>query len=203
MVKHDWSTFDVEIEGERLAKNGLRKRRQQLEAIVEPLATNKKTNDAILFKGKRRYLATPLVKLGNKNRLAVHALQSIYIIEAAWKAGDIDKVVRATYQFARSDHDLWLVERAGMSSIDAAFSKIRRKRKAIASLKKATESKRQHYDRLREEAADRMKTEVPKHSGNVSAAAKEVAKSFSHLEKPPKTRFIELAHKELNNGAPR
>lgn len=65
--------------------------------------------------------------LGKINYHAVLALQHLYNIEAAWEAGDIDRVVRATFGFAKSDTDQQLVEMTGVDSVDGAFSTARGK----------------------------------------------------------------------------
>ncbi len=123
-----WSSVTVAIEGEPLAKDGLRKRREALEKIVEPYVTRRKTDDEILFRGKRRYLVKPLFRIGKKNFYAVLALQHLYNIEAAWKAGDIDKVVRSTCGFATADHDRQLMVWTGVDSVDGAFSTAQHRR---------------------------------------------------------------------------
>jgi len=127
-----WASVDVHIEGEPLAKDGLRKRRKQLEAIIKPLVTTRKTGDEIQFQGKRRFLK-PIPSLHAKYVHAVLALQHLYNIETAWEAGDIDKVVRATIGFVTSDHDRQLVEYAGVGSVEGAMETVRTKQNRVRS----------------------------------------------------------------------
>ena len=124
-----WSGIDFGIGGEPLAKDGLRKKRQQLEAIVAPYVTTRKTADEILFNGKRRYLTKPVSSSGKEHFFVVLALQYIYGIEAAWKAGDIDKVVRTSMGFATIAADLQLMEWSGVSGAEAAAFRVQAKRK--------------------------------------------------------------------------
>jgi hypothetical protein len=105
-----WSSVDIHIAGEPLAKDGLRKRRAALEKIVSPFVTTRKTADEIQFKGERRYLIKSPFKIGERNYHTILALQHLYQIEAARKANDIDKAVSAAVGFAVNDSEVQNVE---------------------------------------------------------------------------------------------
>lgn len=141
------------------AKDALRKRSKELEAIVEPHVTTRKTSDAILFKGRRRYVKSKLHDQGRENRLtwaAIFALQCIYNIEAAWKAGDVDAALHWTYGFARCDFDVMVIQRCGWEAwgavalweLDTMKARTRSKNQAKGPKKRLGESKLQDHDDL-------------------------------------------------------
>ncbi len=124
----DWSILELRIAGEPLTKDGLRKRRDVLEKMVAPYVTTRKTADTILFKGKRQY-AKPLNTCRNDIEIAwnIYALQSLYEIEAAWKAGDIDKAIGAAVSFGRCDDEAWKCKLSKSDSWNALATQMRRR----------------------------------------------------------------------------
>jgi hypothetical protein len=111
----DWYRRIVpQIAGERRTTDGLVKRRAELQSLVRPHLTKRKTGDAILFEGRRRYLKP----VGSEEEIrlawaAILALQCLYHLEAAMSAGDMDAVVCWTYGFAQCDFEVVIVQRCG------------------------------------------------------------------------------------------
>jgi hypothetical protein len=109
-----WWRFQPQIADEPLALDGIRKRCNSLETIVEPHVTRQKTEDAILFKGKLRYLDAKSHEPGSENRLvwsAALALQCLYNLENAISAGDVNAMIQWTHGFSRCDFDVMVSQR--------------------------------------------------------------------------------------------
>jgi hypothetical protein len=158
-VKEWWWRFQPRIADEPLARDGLRKRRNELEAIVEPHLTTRKTEDAVLFQGKRRYVEAKSREPGQENRLvwaAVLALQCLYNLEDAISAGDINAVIQWTYGFTRCDFDAMVIQRCGRDAwgtvalweLDRMMDCARRQKQAEGPKKRRGQNKLQPHDEL-------------------------------------------------------
>ena len=111
----DLRTLDLPID--------IPRQRTQLEAIVAPCVTTKKSPFVIAFKGARRYLkpGTPENKV-----IAAMALQFLYNAEAAHKAGDIDRAIRAAFGFGYKHYEVAGLEVFDIHPVEAmAFYKRR------------------------------------------------------------------------------
>jgi hypothetical protein len=99
--------------------NGLRRRRDELEAIVEPFVTTQKTENTIFFRDKEQYLTVRIGGQDFESRLIYAAKRALYHLgdlEKAISSGDIAEVIDNTYAFARCDFD---VEACKLSGWDA------------------------------------------------------------------------------------
>lgn len=111
-----WSCFQPLIANERVANDGLQKRRDELEAIVKARMTSRKTGDAVIFKGKRRYVKAKSRETDEEDRLvwaAIFALQCLYHLEDAISSADVNAVIHWTYGFTSCDFDVMAIKRCG------------------------------------------------------------------------------------------
>ena len=118
-----WWRFQPQIADQPLACDGIRKRRVELERIVKPHLARRATKDAVLFKGKRRYVDAKSLEAGRENRLAwaaILALQCLYNLEKAIESEDINAVIQWTYAFTRCDFDVAVIQRSGWEAWSAA-----------------------------------------------------------------------------------
>lgn len=125
----DWRGLDISIEGKPLAVDGLRKRREQLEALVEPHVTSKKTADIITFRGKKKYLSTR----GGAAFHAAIALQFLDKLESAWADGDIETAVRMAVGFANASTESRNIELWKSDSVSAMANRMLRKSRCKSS----------------------------------------------------------------------
>jgi hypothetical protein len=106
--------------GKHMTKEGLRKRRDELEAIVEPHLTTQKTRLPALFKGSGHYVGTFSPESTRQEvRLvaeSLRALECIYNFEAAKESGDIDAALAWTYKFALVDFDVSVIQKCGVDA---------------------------------------------------------------------------------------
>jgi hypothetical protein len=112
----DWRKRRLRIHGDPLSPDWLETRRQELETVIEPFLTTKKTNHIVEFRGKRRYLAIdprhpewvgrPGWAVLEHPHYAVLALQFLYRMESARSAGDIEKAIQMAIAFARTDAEV-------------------------------------------------------------------------------------------------
>jgi hypothetical protein len=92
------------------------RRREELEAMLEPFVTTEVTDHRCRFRGVDAYLA---IDSSNRNReylmvtSAQRALHCLRAIEAAVSAGDIVDIVNYTYGFARHDFEVEVCRRCG------------------------------------------------------------------------------------------
>jgi hypothetical protein len=103
----------------RLTKDGLRKRRDELEAMLEPYLTTRKTRWAVHFKGRQHYVGEIALGSNDKGRLVsstICALQCISKIEVAREAGNIDAALEETYDFALHDLNVSIIQQCGWSA---------------------------------------------------------------------------------------
>jgi hypothetical protein len=145
----DWSwRFQPLIANEPRAKDGLNKRRDELEAIVEPHVTTRKTRDAVRFKGERRYVIAKLRKPtqeANQAWAAIFALQCLYNLDDAIAAGNINAVIQWTHGFSLCDFDVMAIKRCGWDAgvaiarfeLDERIARSRHEKHVNAGKKKA------------------------------------------------------------------
>ncbi len=115
----------------------LAKRRTELERLIAPYVTTKRTSFIINFKNKRCYLKSrPPGYHGS-----IHSLQCLYEIEAAHKTGDIDKAIRLAIWFGGEDLCRELYELTGVDVFDAVFGRARQQPGWKAGAKKTNELK--------------------------------------------------------------
>lgn len=82
-------------------KVDLEERREELEKQVKPHISQTKTQIVIQYRGKTRYLKPSAFTLRD-----VYALQAIYKLQTAAKAGDIDRLIEAAIMFGAFDSDV-------------------------------------------------------------------------------------------------
>ena len=110
----DWYTsFRYPIGGEiHSMEDGLRRRREAIEKLVAPHVTTQKTQHAIRFRGKQRYVKSiKSEEERHKVWYAIEVLQGIYHIQDAWRDGDINDAIRIAYCVGRLDVFLETSER--------------------------------------------------------------------------------------------
>lgn len=149
--KFNWSAVDCQIANEPLAKDGLRKRRVELERIIAPYVSRTKqpTGQVLLFRGQVCYLK-PLTGLRSLKADAKHvskelkrvgyairALQFIYHLEAAWKAGDIDRAVRMTVGFSECYYRVAAIDQWQSDIVDALNNSASMERGRVKAGKKS------------------------------------------------------------------
>jgi hypothetical protein len=128
----DWRKLDPRRGGEPLTSDWLDQRKQELEEIVRPFVTTKKTKLVIEYRGKRRYFTNPRktdwVERPKCEALArpasaVLALQFLYRMEAARAAGDIDTMINMAIAFARADSEVQNLYWFGADTMQLAAAK--------------------------------------------------------------------------------
>jgi hypothetical protein len=97
-----------------------RTRLDELEGIVSPLVTSRKTPYRVEFKGKRRFLKA--INDGGVPFQAVLALQALYALEAAREAGDAETAVQCAIAFAQHDASVQELRDYKTRGIDAIMS---------------------------------------------------------------------------------
>lgn len=134
-----WAFIDICIAGERNAVKGFAKRRKELEKLIEPYLSKKKTEDAIRFRGKTRYVS--LLDSGKRVEMkvwsAIWGLQCIYRAEIAIKNRDVESAVRWAYGVGRSHSELQFASKLGVS-LDEAMAAAQRTRRNSQAKGRAT-----------------------------------------------------------------
>jgi hypothetical protein len=152
----DWSSVNVGIYGEQLAKTGLRKYRQELEAEVKPYLVNNKSTDVILYRGKRRHFVPP----GKKSPAfrSMLALQHLYKLQRAWKKKDIDAVVRQSFGLCDALHERMNIQYFKSESLDALAAQMRYQQRAISAGKTRSALNAEQQQEVRSDIATLIRT---------------------------------------------
>lgn len=109
----------------------LKAERLKLEAIIEPFITTEKTVDRILFRGRMCYFKRPSVE--SVQSRAVLALQDLYRLEAAMKAGKVNEAVQYALYFAFKYVELSSHSYFGMRTVDALQNALGQRQRAISA----------------------------------------------------------------------
>jgi hypothetical protein len=96
----------------------LDRRRRELEQLIKPFLSRTKTPFIIQFRGKRSFLKT------NYAHHIVVALQSLYNLQAAIKAGEIERAMRMAIMFGEADFVVRCRDMFGVDPIMAAANVI-------------------------------------------------------------------------------
>jgi hypothetical protein len=169
--------------------------RERLEQAIAPYATTKRTRIIISFKGKRRYLKklSPDVTLHS-----VYALQKLYDVESAKKAGDIDKAIRAALIANDLIFRVATLHLFGVADpMEAAATLTFRKNQSSKALKHARETRIKGTCGPRIQSHAWMEKLLPNKSFN--EAARQVQQLFreqSPSDRPPSIRTIQTWYRE-------
>lgn len=120
-VRNWWETTVICIAGESNGLAGFTKRRAQLEKLIEPHLSKKKTADAIRFRGKTCYLSALDSGSATEQQLwsAIWALQCIYRADIAIERGDVEAAARWAYGVGRSHIELEFASKLGTDPASA------------------------------------------------------------------------------------
>jgi hypothetical protein len=128
----DWSRIDFQLDGEPLAKNGLRKIRQKLETMIRPHVTKRRIKNAggiILFGGQRHYLRPfdrqPKIDELKRVGFAIRSLQFLYGIDEAVESGDFDKTIRMACGFIEHYSHLSALHTWGFDIVETLATRVR------------------------------------------------------------------------------
>lgn len=116
-----WEITNICIAGEWNAVAGFVSRREELEKLIEPHLSKKKTADVIRFRGETRYVnelesGSPIEQ---QVWSAIWGLQYIYRAELAIESGDAEAAARWAYGVGRSHTELQFATKLG---VDAGFA---------------------------------------------------------------------------------
>jgi hypothetical protein len=124
-----WDTTGACIAGESSAIAGLAKRRYELERLIEPYLSKKKTADTIRFRGETRYVK-PFGADSTQQQVhsAIWGLQFVYRAESAIEAGDTQAASLWAYWVGRFHIELQFASKLNID-VGAALANIQRSRR--------------------------------------------------------------------------
>ena len=170
----DWSKLRFAIANETCPRDGLRKWREELEQIVAPQISKKRTPDIIRFRGKQNYFLHPDMR----TRTAANCLQFLYQLEDAIARGDdLDSIIGLAVAVGMSysaihQSNVFKSILSGKTAIDAILDNHRTKNMRVLTRKDKTE--------LRDVPNLILETAVNRHRGKRDWLAQTTAEVIRH-----------------------